>query len=93
MDDKSAKEAAGAAQLYRRAMELTANAAEWAFLEQRLAEVGRAAGAEPAQLRTAGSAVTAPRPRPGLPRRALARVLPAFRAPVAAQPVVVTSSP
>ncbi|CAA9541098.1 MAG: RNA polymerase ECF-type sigma factor, partial [uncultured Thermomicrobiales bacterium] len=35
-------------QSYRRAMELTANAAERAFLEQRLAEVSRAAGAEPA---------------------------------------------
>ena len=41
-------DAAGAAQSYRRAMELTANAAERAFLEQRLAEVNRAAGAEPA---------------------------------------------
>ena len=41
-------DAAGAAQSYRRAMELTANAAERAFLEQRLAEVSRAAGAEPA---------------------------------------------
>ena len=39
-------DAAGAAQSYRRAMELTANAAERAFLEQRLAEVSRAAGAE-----------------------------------------------
>jgi RNA polymerase sigma-70 factor (ECF subfamily) len=29
-------------------MELTANAAERAFLEQRLAEVSRAVGAEPA---------------------------------------------
>ena len=34
-------DAAGAAQSYRRAMELTANAAERAFLEQRLAEVSR----------------------------------------------------
>ena len=41
-------DAAGAARSYRRAMELTANAAERAFLEQRLAEVSRAAGAEPA---------------------------------------------
>jgi len=41
-------DAAGAAPSYRRAMELTANAAERAFLEQRLAEVSRAAGAEPA---------------------------------------------
>ncbi|MGL5908786.1 MAG: RNA polymerase sigma factor, partial [Phycicoccus sp.] len=41
-------DAVGAAQSYRRAMELTANAAERAFLEQRLAEVSRAAGAEPA---------------------------------------------
>lgn len=38
---------AGAAQSYRRAMDLTANEAERAFLEQRLAEVSRAAGAEP----------------------------------------------
>jgi len=41
-------DAAGAARSYRRAMELTANAAERVFLEQRLAEVSRAAGAEPA---------------------------------------------
>ena len=41
-------DAAGAAQSYRRARNLTANAAERAFLEQRLAEVSRAAGAEPA---------------------------------------------
>ena len=41
-------DAAGAAASYRRAMELTANAAERAFLEQRLEEVSRAAGAEPA---------------------------------------------
>lgn len=40
-------DADGAAQSYRRAMELTANAAERAFLEQRLAEVN-CAGAEPA---------------------------------------------
>ena len=37
-------DAAGAAQSYRRAMVLTANAAERAFLEQRLAEVSRAGG-------------------------------------------------
>ena len=41
-------DAAGATRSYRRAMELTANAAERAFLEQRLAEVSRAAGTEPA---------------------------------------------
>ena len=41
-------DAAGAAQSYRRAMELTTNAAERAFLEQRLTEVSRAASAEPA---------------------------------------------
>lgn len=41
-------DAAGAAQSYRRALELTANAAERAFLEQRLAEVSQAAGADPA---------------------------------------------
>ncbi|WP_216652500.1 RNA polymerase sigma factor [Nocardioides sp. zg-1308] len=41
-------DAAGAAQSYRRAMELTANAAERAFLEQRLTEIGRTADAEPA---------------------------------------------
>ncbi|MDH2445504.1 hypothetical protein QDR37_16275 [Amnibacterium sp. CER49] len=40
-------DAAGAARSDRHALELTANAAERAFLEQRLAEVGRAAGAEP----------------------------------------------
>lgn len=37
----------GAAESYRRALELTANAAERAFLEQRLDEVGGAAGAGP----------------------------------------------
>jgi len=37
---------AGATRSYRQAMELTANAAERAFLEQRLAEVGSAAGTE-----------------------------------------------
>ncbi len=43
-------DAAGAARSYRRAMELTANALERAFLEQRLAEVsaGAGAGAAPA---------------------------------------------
>lgn len=41
-------DATGAAQSYQRAMELTANAAERAFLERRLAEVSRPAGDEPA---------------------------------------------
>jgi RNA polymerase sigma-70 factor (ECF subfamily) len=39
-------DADGAAQSYRRAMKLTANVAELAFLEQRLAEVSPAPGAD-----------------------------------------------